>query len=138
MPLFALHPHIESDSIFVRDLALSQLRLQNQKQAPWLLLVPRRAGVMAMDELTAEDRAVLIEEIVAASRALRVLYAPDRINVASLGNIVPQLHIHIIARFAGDAAWPGPVWGQLQPALYDLQALTTLKAKLNDEALWKA
>ena len=138
MPDFALHRRIEADSIFIRDLTLCQLRLQNQKQAPWLVLVPRRSNVSDIDQLIAEDRALLMDEIVQASRALKQLYAPDKINVANLGNIVPQLHVHVVARFTQDAAWPHPVWGRLEPELYPLQALAELKAKLNDDVLWTA
>ncbi len=136
MPPFSLHRQIEADSILIRDLALSQVRLQNQKKVPWLILVPRRADVTDMDQLKIEDRALLMEEMTLASGALRKLYAPDKINVASLGNIVPQLHVHVVARFKGDAAWPHPVWGRLEPEPYQLQAIAEIKVRLNDEVLW--
>jgi diadenosine tetraphosphate (Ap4A) HIT family hydrolase len=134
MPGFTLHKQLEADSILVRDLALSQLRLQNQKAAPWLILVPRREGMKEIHELPAADRAVLIEEIAEASDALGQLYAPDKINVAALGNMVPQLHVHVIARFTHDAAWPNPVWGRLEPSFYELSALKEVKDRLN--AFW--
>ena len=132
MPGFILHKQLEADSILVRDLALSQLRLQNQKAAPWLMLVPRRDNMKEIYELDAGDRTVLMEEIAEVSHALKQLYAPDKINVAALGNMVPQLHVHVIARFTQDAAWPHPVWGRLEPAPYQLGALAKVKARLNE------
>jgi diadenosine tetraphosphate (Ap4A) HIT family hydrolase len=136
MPGFSLHKQLEADSILIRDLALSQLRLQNQKAAPWLILVPRRENVKEIYELAAADRALLIEEIAETGHALNQLYAPDKINVAALGNRVPQLHIHVIARFTQDAAWPEPVWGRLEPAPYELAALKEVKDRLN--VFWDA
>lgn len=136
MTHFVLHPRLEAESFFMRDLALSQLRLNNVKTVPWLILVPRRPDVKDIHQLSTADRALLIEEIAQASNALTELYAPDKINVAALGNIVPQLHVHVIARFATDAAWPGPVWGRVAAEPYALAALEEIKTKLNDEKLW--
>ncbi len=136
MPEFSLHKQLEADSILIRNLALSQLRLQNQKAIPWLILVPRRADMTEIYQLSAEDRTALMDEITLASRALEKLYAPDKINVAALGNVVPQLHIHVIARFTKDAAWPAPVWGKFAPEPYALHALAEIKKKFNDDGLW--
>ena len=136
MTEFTLHKQIEADSILVRNLALSQVRLQNQKAVPWLILVPRRVEATEIHQLSAEDSAILMREIVQASRVMEKLYAPDKINVAALGNVVPQLHIHIIARFTKDAAWPQPVWGKFAPQPYSLPALAELKKKFNEDELW--
>jgi diadenosine tetraphosphate (Ap4A) HIT family hydrolase len=136
MPDFSLHKQLETDSILIRNLALSQLRLQNQKAVPWLILVPRRTGVTEIHQLSAEDRAMLMEEIAQASRAIEKLYAPDKINIASLGNVVPQLHVHVIARFTKDPAWPAPIWGKFAPEPYALPALAEIKKKFNDDRLW--
>ncbi len=136
MSPFLLHPQLAADSIFVRDLTLSQLRLMNRKAAPWLVLVPRRADIREVYELEGEDRAQLIEEIAQASRALDQLYAPDKINVAALGNIVPQLHVHVIARFKSDEAWPDPVWGRISAEPYPPEAIEAIRAKLNIEGFW--
>ena len=136
MPEFTLHKQIEADSILVRNLRLSQVRLQNQMIVPWLVLVPRRADVTEIHQLSTEDSSVLMQEIMMASRAMEKLYAPDKINVAALGNIVSQLHIHIIARFTKDPAWPAPVWGKFAPQPYSLPALADLKKKFNDDDLW--
>lgn len=120
----------------MRDLPLCHLRLMNQKAAPWLVLIPRRAEMREIFELAAEDRIQLIEEIAQASRALDKLYAPDKINVAALGNMVPQLHIHVIARFKSDDAWPNPVWGKLPAEPYAAKAIGEIRIKLNNEKLW--
>ncbi len=136
MAAFILHPQLEKDSIFVRDLSLSQLRLNNQKTLPWLVLVPRRADIRDLHQLDAEDRAQLMEEIAQASKALEELYAPDKINVGALGNIVAQLHLHVIARFKNDPAWPAPVWGRLTPETYAPEAIEVIKNKLGNEKFW--
>jgi len=133
---FVLHPRLETDSAFMRDLALSQLRLNNVKSIPWLVLVPRRADIREIYQLEAAGRALLIEEIAQASKALEALYAPDKINVAALGNIVPQLHVHVIARFTSDAAWPDPIWGRVMPEPYETGAIEAIKAKLNNGKFW--
>ena len=137
MTEFSLHKQLENDSVLIRNLPLSQVRLQNQKAAPWLILVPRRSDLKELHDLNAADRALLIEEIAMASRAMEKLYAPDKINVAALGNIVSQLHIHVIGRFTHDAAWPSPVWGKFAPEPYALPALVEIKNKFNDDELWK-
>jgi diadenosine tetraphosphate (Ap4A) HIT family hydrolase len=137
MPPFALHPQIEADSLFLRDLPLSQLRLQNQSAVPWLILVPRRADVQELHLLSAEDRQQAMDEITLASRALSALFAPDKINVGALGNVVPQLHIHVLGRFKSDPAWPAPVWGKLPPSPYSAEALADIQKRLKDETLWR-
>ena len=133
---FVLHTRLEADSILIRDLGLSQLRLNNVKTVPWLILVPKRVDIKEIYELTPADRAALVEEITTASKALVELYAPDKINVAALGNAVPQLHVHVMARFASDAAWPDPVWGQVEMEPYELKAIVAIKAKLNAAKFW--
>lgn len=107
---FTLHPRLGKGTVPVSDLVLCHVLLMDDARFPWLLLVPRRANAVEMTDLSPSDRAVLIEEIATASAALRRLVRCDRINVASLGNNTPQLHIHVIARTSDDPAWPGPVW----------------------------
>jgi diadenosine tetraphosphate (Ap4A) HIT family hydrolase len=136
MSVFTLHPQLESDSFFVRDLGLCQLRLHNQKNIPWLILVPRRAGIREIYELDAADRAMLTEEIAQASKALTQLYAPDKINIGALGNIVDQLHIHVIARYKSDEVWPAPVWGRISPEPYPPDTIEQIKARLHDDKFW--
>ncbi len=115
MTEFRLDHRLAADSVPVADLALSTVRLMNERSWPWLILVPRRPDLADLIDLDAEDRARLMEEIALACGALRRLHRPDKLNVAALGNVVRQLHVHVIARFHADPAWPRPVWG-VKPA----------------------
>ena len=114
---FALDPRLAADTLPIGDLALSRALLMNDARYPWLILVPRRAGLSEIVELAAQDRAVLIEEIAAASAFLRALPHVDKLNVGALGNIVAQLHVHVIGRAVGDPAWPGPVGASARVSL---------------------
>jgi diadenosine tetraphosphate (Ap4A) HIT family hydrolase len=120
---FVLHPRLEADTAFIADFALSRVLAMNDARYPWLILVPRREHLIELHDLTAADRAMLIEEIARAGNALKTFSKATKINVGALGNLVPQLHIHIVARHPGDAAWPGPVWGQGTPVPYEPDAL---------------
>jgi diadenosine tetraphosphate (Ap4A) HIT family hydrolase len=111
MTAFKLDERLAGDSVPVTDLPLSTVRLMNERSWPWLILVPRRAGLVELIDLDAAERSRLMEEIARTAEALRRLYRPDKLNVAALGNAVPQLHVHVIARFRDDPAWPRPVWG---------------------------
>ncbi len=133
---FTLPAQIEADSVFLRDLPLSQLRLQNQSAVPWLILVPRR-DVTEMHDLDAEDRQQLMSEMMQVSEVMTKLFAPHKINIGALGNYVPQLHVHIIGRFRNDPVWPQPVWGKLPASPYAPEKLEAIKQKLNDLRLWR-
>lgn len=113
---FVLDPRLAADTLPIGRLALSRLLLMNDARYPWLILVPERPGIRELYELLAADRAVLIEEIAACARALADALAPERVadklNVAALGNVVAQFHVHVVGRFADDPAWPAPVWGR--------------------------
>ncbi len=109
---FALHPRLAADTVPVGELPLCSVLLTDDSRYPWLILVPRRAGLREIVDLPPQDRAVLVEEIAAASRALRAVTGSEKLNVAAIGNVVAQLHVHVVARFAADAAWPEPVWGR--------------------------
>ena len=115
---FALHSQLARDTVPLGDLPLSAVLLIDDRTYPWLLLVPRRRAVSEISELGSIERAHLMSEITQVSDALKAETACDKINVAALGNVVPQLHVHIIARFKSDAAWPRPVWGQVPPTRY--------------------
>jgi len=130
MSAFELHPRLAADTIFVTDWPLSRVLLMNDARFPWLVLVPQRTNLVELHDLDAADRAVLIEEIARASRALKSLTNAAKINVGALGNLVPQLHIHVVARKPGDAAWPGPVWGQGAAQPYDPAAREALLKEL--------
>ncbi|MEO5628465.1 MAG: HIT domain-containing protein [Thermomonas sp.] len=106
-----LHPQLAEDTAPVIELPLCEVRLMDDANHPWLVLVPRIAGVTELIDLDAAQRAQLTAEIDATSSALKSLFKPDKLNVAALGNLVPQLHVHVIARFRNDIAWPRPVWG---------------------------
>ncbi len=108
---FALDPRLAADALPIGDLALSRALLMNDARYPWLILVPRRVGLSEIVDLAEQDRAVLIEEIAAASVFLRALPHVDKLNVGALGNVVKQLHVHVLGRAVGDPAWPGPAWG---------------------------
>src|SRR5215469_10760211 len=111
MAEFALHPRLAADSTFVADWTLSRVLLMNDARYRWLILVPRRADAVELFDLAASDQQVLMEETVRAAERLKRLTAAAKINVGALGNLVPQLHVHVVARAPGDPAWPGPVWG---------------------------
>lgn len=119
MPDFTLHPQLVADTVAVGDLALCRVLLSNDANYPWLILVPRRPDIVELIDLTAVDRAALSAEIDAAARALKATVPCDKLNVAALGNMVPQLHVHIIARRHGDPAWPKPVWGAVPAIAYN-------------------
>ncbi|MYZ49024.1 HIT domain-containing protein [Propylenella binzhouense] len=108
---FHIDPQLERDTCPVADLPLSAVRLMLDANYPWLVLVPRRAGRVEIHDLPRHDRIALIDEIDLAGEALRSLARVDKLNVAALGNQVRQLHVHVVARQAGDRAWPKPVWG---------------------------
>jgi diadenosine tetraphosphate (Ap4A) HIT family hydrolase len=125
-----LHPQLEADSAAVADLPLCRVRATRDANYPWLILVPRRSGATEITDLAAADRAQLMIEIDRAARALRAVVPCDKLNVAALGNMVPQLHVHIIARRVSDAAWPRPVWGAVAARAYDPSALSAFVAAL--------
>src|SRR5688572_32948562 len=111
MATFALHPQLAADGLFLADWPLTQVLRMNDAAYPWLILVPRLTDAREIIDLSAADRVRLMDEIAWASQALKDLHRPDKINVGALGNVVPQLHVHVIGRFRSDPAWPGPVWG---------------------------
>jgi diadenosine tetraphosphate (Ap4A) HIT family hydrolase len=109
--LFTLHTRLAADTFLVAEGSLSSVLLMNNEAFPWLILVPRIEAASEIIDLKDADRITLMDEITQASRCLKLLFSPDKLNVAALGNQVPQLHIHVIARFKTDTAWPNPVWG---------------------------
>ncbi len=125
-----LHERLSADTIPVLDLALCRVVLMNNRIWPWLILVPLREGAVEIHRLSAEDRATLMEELALASRVVERLFAPDKLNVGALGNLVPQLHVHVIGRRRGDPAWPGPVWGSGHAEPYDPAERSALTARL--------
>ena len=105
-----LDPRLESSSSFVINLDLCQVRLSHNAAFPWLLLIPQPKNIIEIIDLNPCDQALLMQEIALASQVMKNLFQPDKLNVASLGNVVSQLHVHIIARYQTDQAWPNPIW----------------------------
>lgn len=130
MPDFCLDPRLAADSYLLSELPLCQLRLIDDARYPWLVLIPRRAGVSEVFELSVEDQHQMWREAAMIGRAVKADHAGDKLNIASLGNMVPQLHIHVIVRYQGDAAWPGPVWGQGKAEPYGPQGLAEVRERV--------
>lgn len=128
--MFTLDPRLEQDTVAVTDLLLSRVLLMRDARYPWLILVPAKQGLSEFDELEPADRARLFDEIADCARALRILYDPEKINVGALGNIVRQLHIHVVARRTDDPAWPGPVWGYGDAVPYAPEKLTETRDRI--------
>ncbi|TNE61455.1 MAG: HIT domain-containing protein [Alphaproteobacteria bacterium] len=127
---FSLHPQLAADTVPVIDLPLCRVLLMTDANYPWLVLVPRRMDARELHRLPAADQQVLMAEMTAVADVLEAKTSADKMNVASLGNMVPQLHVHVIARFEGDVAWPGPVWGAAPAATYDPARLARRVAAL--------
>lgn len=119
-----LHPRLEADTHPVARWALCEVRLMDDARFAWLILVPRIAEAVEIVDLPDAVQQQLAAETARASRALRAVAAPDKLNIGALGNVVRQLHVHVVARSEGDAAWPGPVWGHGRAEPYRADALT--------------
>jgi len=115
---FALHPRLAADTLFVADWSLSRVLLMNDARYHWIVLVPRRVGLCELHDVAVAERGLLGAEMMRASAGLKVLSGAAKINVGALGNLGPQLHIHVVARAPDDPAWPGPVWGHSPPEAY--------------------
>lgn len=123
MRTFVLHPQLAADTRPVATLPLCDVRLMDDANHPWLVLVPRIAGAVEMIDLTEAQRTHLRREIDQVAAALREVAQPDKLNIATLGNMVQQPHVHVIARYRHDVAWPKPVWGAAPAKPYAPDAL---------------
>ena len=132
MSVFKLDPRLDADSIFIADGPLSQLRLMDDERFPWLVLVPRVAETDELIDLDDGSQQLLLAEIRHAGNLLRACVACDKLNIGALGNIVRQLHVHIVARIDNDAAWPGPVWGAGSRERYQPQSRDRQLGRLRD------
>jgi diadenosine tetraphosphate (Ap4A) HIT family hydrolase len=128
---WSLHPQLRAETVLVCDLALSRVLAMNDANFPWLILVPRRAGVTEIFDLGAEQ-ATLLSEVSLVSRVLKEVTRCDKLNVAAIGNVVPQLHVHVVARRKDDALWPKPVWGAASPRAYEHAVLEHFTAAIRD------
>ena len=108
---FALDERLAADALIVGDMTLTRVLLVNDARWPWLILAPRRDGVVELTDLDAADRTQLIEEAASAAGFLKAHAGAHKINIGTLGNVVRQFHLHVVARTVGDPGWPGPVWG---------------------------
>ena len=128
--MFVLDSRLQQDTIALGDFALSRLLLMNDAQFPWFILVPRREDVSEIFQLAPEEQQMLWREATGLVEVLKDTFNADKMNVANLGNVVSQLHMHVIVRRRNDAAWPGPVWGKVPPRPYTAEELQVLRAKL--------
>lgn len=128
--MFSLHPQLEKDSVLLGRMALCQVRLSLDATYPWCLLIPEREAITEIHHLNEQDRHLLMSESCLLAEVMVSLFNPKKINVAALGNMVPQLHVHHIARFEQDPAWPGPVWGKVPSSVYEEGKLTRRIEKL--------
>ncbi len=127
---FELHPRLRQDCLEMGRFALCRLLLMNERRYPWFILVPQRAAVSEIYQLSDSDQARLVSESSRLARALAEEFAADKLNIAAIGNLVPQLHVHHIVRYRDDAAWPAPVWGKFDPEPYATDELDQLKVRL--------
>ena len=128
--MIKLHPQLEKDCIVIGEFSLCSLLLVNDASYPWFILLPNRNDIREIHHLTVKDQQQLLVESMYFSRFLEQHFQPDKINIASLGNVVPQLHVHHIARFTTDACWPAPVWGGSRPLTYEKKQLENIKNQL--------
>jgi len=129
-PVWSLHARLKEDTIDIGELPLSKVLVMNDSNYPWLLLVPRHPEVVEIIDLDQREQTQLMTEIARVSQALKEITQCDKLNVAALGNVVPQLHVHIIARRTSDVAWPRPVWGVVPPRQYDAEDVRNFMSAL--------
>ncbi len=128
--MIKLHPQLEKDCIIFGEFTLCTLLLLNDANYPWFILVPKRDNMTELHQLSTTDQQQFLKESILLSRCLEETFHPDKLNIAALGNVVPQLHIHHIARFTTDACWPKPVWGAVTATPYQKEQLKTVKKQL--------
>lgn len=127
---FALDPQLARDTFSVGDMPLTRVLLMNDANFPWVIAVPRRSGAVEIFDLSGADQAQLLAEVMLLARHLKDITGCEKINIAAIGNVVAQLHVHVIARGRTDPAWPRPVWGALRPRPYEDAAREHLLAAL--------
>ncbi|ASA33074.1 HIT domain-containing protein [Pseudomonas aeruginosa] len=128
--MFALDPRLEQDTLLLGDFPLSRLLLMNDARYPWFILVPRREDVTELFQLDVDDQQALWREATLLAEVLKDTFRADKMNVANLGNVVSQLHMHVIVRRRGDDAWPGPVWGRHPAQPYSSEQVEAIRGKL--------
>jgi diadenosine tetraphosphate (Ap4A) HIT family hydrolase len=128
--VFVLDSRLQQDSLVLGEFSLCQLLLSKDANYPWFILVPKRAGISELFELDAAEQQQLWQETTLLAEALKASYGADKMNVATLGNVVSQLHMHVIVRQRDDAAWPAPVWGKCAPVGYTDDQLQAVRQRL--------
>ena len=128
--MIKLHPQLEKDCIIIGEFSLCSLLLLNDANYPWFILLPNREGITELHQLSVKDQQQLMAESMYFSHCLEQVFKPDKLNIAALGNLVPQLHIHHIARFTTDACWPSPVWGAVTAIPYSSKQIKDIKNQL--------
>lgn len=128
--MFVLDARLQQDTLPIGDFPLCRLLLSNDTNYPWFILVPRRADISELFELDARDQEQLWRETTFLAQLLKSVFAADKMNVATLGNVVSQLHMHVIVRQADDIAWPGPVWGRHPAQPYSVEQVAALTERL--------
>lgn len=131
--MFELDKRLQADTEFIGDFPLCRLLLLNDANYPWVILVPRRVGMTEVYQLNKDDRQQLLHESCVLASAMQVLFAPDKLNVATIGNMVSQLHMHHVARYVEDLAWPGPVWGANPASPYSGDALVSTLSRVRQQ-----
>ena len=126
--MFELHPRLKEDCVAIGRFPLCRLLLMNDCRYPWFILVPDREGITEIHQLDEADQQQLMRESVLLSRVLETAFSPDKLNIAALGNMVPQCHLHHIVRYRTDASWPAPVWGRVPVKEYSQEALLRVAA----------
>ena len=130
---WSLHPQLKRDTVNLGDLPLSRVLVNDDANYPWLILVPRRPNLVEVIDLDEGAQAQLMREITRVARALREITTSHKLNIAALGNVVPQLHVHVIARFRDDAAWPNPVWNVVPRRAYAQEELEAFTRPLREQ-----
>ncbi|OOV93606.1 MULTISPECIES: HIT family protein [unclassified Pseudomonas] len=128
--MFALDPRLQQDTLPIGDFPLCRLLLSNDSNYPWFILVPRRADISELFQLDDADQQQLWRETTAFAELLKDSFDADKLNVAALGNVVSQLHMHVIVRRRDDAAWPAPVWGKHPARPYTAEQVATIRERL--------
>lgn len=133
--MFKLDDRLQNDTHFVCDLSLCRVLLMNDSQFPWLILVPMKSDMADIIDLSEEEQRMLLEESAHVSKTMKAQFSPYKLNVAAIGNVVRQLHVHHVARFEDDVAWPKPVWGNQPPLPYSEEKVQALLKQLRDALL---
>ena len=125
--MFKLHERLENDTIELGEFDLCKVLLSNDSNYPWVILVPKKDDIKEIHDLTEDEQQTLMKEISRVSHFVKEEFDADKVNIGALGNLVPQLHIHVVARYKDDVSWPGPIWGKAEPIAYTDEQISIVK-----------